>query len=491
MKRIGIIGGGISGLATAYRIQQAFASKGFPLEMIILEAGDRPGGKIQSEHREGYLCEWGPNGFLDSRPDTLELCEDLMMRDRLLPSRDAARRRYICSKGRLHQVPETPSAFFRSNLLSVTGRIRILGELFARPTPAGVDASIYEFGARRIGREATEKLLDPMVSGIFAGDPAVMSLEACFPRIAELERNYGSLVKAMMRLAKERKQQAREHPDSEVQVSSVSERPKAQAGPAGPGGVLTSFHEGLEALVVTLTDRLGSVIHTGCLVQSIEDRGESKAGGRYRIMYQDTGSTSEWDADAVVLAVPAYAACTIISNMEKKASDLLDEIPYSPLIVAGLGFRASDLPGPLDGFGFLIPHKEGRKILGSLWCSSIFPGRAPEGRVLTRTMIGGYRNQRVMELDDTRLVEIVLEEYKEILKWNAPPVYVNIIRHSEAIPVYTLGHNKRLEMIEQLLSRHKGVYLTGNAYRGVALNDCTREAVRIASRVREDLFQHI
>ena len=122
MKRIGIIGGGISGLATAYRIQQAFASKGFPPEMIILEAGDRPGGKIQSEHREGYLCEWGPNGFLDSRPDTLELCEDLMMRDRLLPSRDAARRRYICSKGRLHQVPETPSAFFRSNLLSVTGR---------------------------------------------------------------------------------------------------------------------------------------------------------------------------------------------------------------------------------------------------------------------------------------------------------------------------------------------------------------------------------
>lgn len=497
--RIVILGGGISGLATAFRIEHAFASQGLAPEIVVLEADSRPGGKIRTDKTQGYLCEWGPNGFLDNRPSTLELCRDLSVEDRLLPSNDAARKRFIVSKGRLHQVPESPAAFFRSNLLTIRGRLRIVGEYWARATPHGVDTSIYEFGTRRLGKEATEKLLDPMVSGIFAGDPQVMSLEACFPRIAQMEREHGSLIRAMMRLAKQRRQKGvtddssgpgegeRTGEEAPLARSALSSRSRPRSGPAGPGGILISFTDGLETIVARLAERLGRAVRTGCAALSVEDmRGRGRSAATYRIHYREAGREAFMDADAVVIALPAYAAKEVVRPLEPEVSALLGEIPYAPLVVVGLGFRVSDLPQPPDGFGFLVPHQERRSILGSLWCSSIFPGRAPEGHVLTRSMVGGYRAGQALDLDDQELVRTVLDEYQALMGWRASPVYVNIIRHPQAIPLYTIGHLKRLERIEQVLGRHTGVYLTGNALRGVALNDCTREALAVARRVVQD-----
>ena len=209
--RIVVIGGGISGLAAAFTIKESAADRGIEIDLTLLEGEDRLGGKIWSIHDQGFLCEWGPNGFLDNKPATLDLCKRVGVSDRLLKSRDEARKRYIYSAGKLHQLPESPPAFFMSDLLSLRGRLRIIGELWAQKAPKDQDETLADFARRRLGQEALDKLIGPMVSGIFAGDPEQMSLKSCFPRIAELEANYGSLIKAMIKIqkskAKEKKTQ--------------------------------------------------------------------------------------------------------------------------------------------------------------------------------------------------------------------------------------------------------------------------------------------
>ncbi len=468
-----VIGGGISGLAVAFRIRQRFEARGRPLELRVLEAAERVGGKIRTEVREGYRFEWGPNGFLDGKPETLDLCRDLGIEGALLPSSEEARKRYIFSCGALHRVPESPVSFFRSPLLTLRGRLRILKEVWAPTTPAGLDTSVAEFGRRRLGKEAVEKLLDPMVSGIFAGDPALMSLASCFPRIAEMEREHGSLVRAMLALQRQRK---REYGGTEP-----------GGGPAGPAGTLTSFAEGMEHLVRALEERLGRSLQKQCVVTSlVPDGGEAAKGYRVRFLHQ--GVEQEMSANAVVLAVPAYEAKRILKEMEPAVCGLLAGIPYAPVTVLGLGFARDEAPGPLDGFGFLVPYREGTPVLGSLWTSSIFPGRAPADCVFTRNMVGGWRNDWAVSEPEDDLERIVSDMLEKALGARGKVCFRSCVRHPRAIPLYFLGHARRLEAIEDRLARFPGVYLTGNAYRGIALNDCTREALRIARTVEEDLI---
>jgi oxygen-dependent protoporphyrinogen oxidase len=471
-----VVGGGISGLATAFRIRERFEAHGRPLKLRVLEAAERTGGKIRTELREGYRFEWGPNGFLDGKPDTLELCRDLGLEGALLPSSEEARKRYVFSCGALHRVPESPISFFRSPLLTLGGRLRVIKEAWAPTTPPGLDTSIAEFGSRRLGREATEKLLDPMVSGIFAGDPAVMSLASCFPRIAEMEREHGSLLRAMVALQRQRKRESRDSAGS----------PQG-GGPAGPAGTLTSFEEGMEQLVRVLEERLGKAVRKECVVTSLIPLQEEEAKG-YRIRYRHQGIEQEMSADAVVLAVPAYEAEKVLMEMEPAVCEFLTGIPYASLVVVGLGFSKAKAPGPLDGFGFLVPYREGSPVLGSLWTSSIFPGRAPEDCVFTRNMVGGWRNGWAASLEEEELEEIVSATLEQALGTRGTVHFRSCVRHAKAIPLYFLGHERRLNAIEDCLARFPGVYLTGNAFRGVALNDCTREAMRIARRVEQDLI---
>ena len=475
-----VIEGGISGLATAFRVRERFAKRVLPLELCLLEAEDRVGGKIRTEDVEGYRIEWGPNGFLDSKPDTIRLCRDLGIESDLLPSNDAARKRYVFSEGKLHPVPGSPLPFFRSPLLSLRGRLRILKEPWVARTPPGIDTSVAEFGRRRLGREAAEKLLDPMVSGIFAGDPAIMSLRASFPRIAELEAIHGSLIRALAAIGRRRKREAREEGTKEGGRAEGT-----AGGPAGPGGVLTSFAGGLEVLTRTLEDRLGAVVRRSCRVQAVHPQEEGGRVAGYRVGFEEQGVAREMFADAVILAVPGYDAACILAPADREVSGLLAQIPYAPLVVVGLGFRAGEEPGPLDGFGFLVPYREGTPLLGSLWTSSIFPDRAPPGHHFTRNMVGGWRNGHVVGEGDEDLERRVLDVFE--LAWGSRGRVHRrrLVRHARAIPLYVIGHEERLARAEAGLGRLPGLYLTGNAYRGVSLNDCTREADRVARQVEE------
>ena len=484
-----VIGGGISGLATAFRIRQGSAHTGNAVEVCLLEAEDRPGGKIRSESSQGYLMEWGPNGFLDNKPDTLKLCRDLGLEGEILPSSEAARKRYIFSEGILHRVPERPGTFFRSPLLSLQGRLRILKELWAPVTPAGVDTSIEEFGSRRLGREAMEKLLDPMVSGIFAGDPAIMSLASCFPRIVELESQHGSLIRAQIYLARQEKKKVKQADARGDGREDKKERKHTGAGPAGPGGTLTSLRGGMGRLVDTLETFLGDALICGTKVDNIRYESEESQKPAFRISCRQQGKDREFQADAVVLAVPAHEAARMLERMEPGVSRLLSKIPYAPVAVVGLGFPKEDAPGNLDGFGFLVPYREGLPLLGSLWTSSIFPDRSPAGHVFTRNMLGGWRNGQVLSCDDNELEEMVLGTFSKAMNRAGSVHFRRIVRHTRAIPLYEVGHETRLQKITEGLERFHGLYLTGNAYRGVSLNDCTREAGETAGRVEADFLR--
>jgi oxygen-dependent protoporphyrinogen oxidase len=450
MDRIVIVGGGISGLSLAYLLLRERPS----VDLILLEAEERLGGKIWTDRADGYLCESGVNGFLNNKPKTLELAADLSLAP--LRSSDAARKRFIFSDGRLHPLPESPPAFFRSDLLSVLGRLRIIYEVFAPKGTKG-DESLAEFGKRRLGKEAFEKLIDPMASGIYAGDPGALSLKSCFPRIHELELEYGSLIMAMIKLQMKAKKEGKTGPG------------------AGPGGVLTSFPEGMETLVLALRTSLGNRVRQRSRVRSL-----NKTGGRYALSLQD-GSVTE--SDVVVVAAPAHSAAEILRDFDAGLSRTLSEIPYPPVSVVCMGYRKDRIGRSLEGFGFLVPFREGRKILGTLWDSSIFPNRAPEGFVLLRTMLGGARASKLAVQDEAALIDVVAGELAEIMGIKVQPDFVRVYTHEKAIPQYTIGHQGRLEIMESLLAKHKGLHLSGNAYHGISVNDCIANSYRLAGEL--------
>jgi oxygen-dependent protoporphyrinogen oxidase len=387
LKKIVIVGGGISGLTVAY----ALVGKNRNLDVTVFEADSRPGGKIWTESVDGFLCEKGANGFLDNKPRTLELCENLGIQP--LRSNENAKKRYIFFDAKLNALPESPPAFLKSRLISWPGKLRMAYEVIAPQGPE--DETVADFIMRRLGREALEKLIDPMVSGVFAGDPYKMSIKSCFPRIKELEQEYGSLIRALIKIKRERKKKG-----AHVSVA--------------PGGRLTSFFKGAQ----TLTDTL------------VSEYGLEKKDDRY--LLNTSGNAVE--ADIVILASPAYASADIVSKFDGELSRTLVSIPYPALSVVCFGYKKEKVEHALGGFGFLIPHKEGRKILGTLWDSSIFPNRAPEGYVLLRTMIGGAQSPYMAMLDDSALTSAVFDELKPIVDLKAEPDMVRIYRWERAIP---------------------------------------------------------
>lgn len=449
MKKVFILGGGISGLSTAWLLEQRAREAGVALDLCLLEQDRLPGGKIRSVREEGFLCEWGPNGFLDSKPQTLELCAALGITGRLHRSNDNARKRYIFTGGQLHRLPENGPSFLKSRLLSWPGKFRLLGEPFAS-APPGDDETLAAFGRRRLGDEALRKLIAPMASGIFAGDPETMSLVSCFPRIAQLEREYGGLFRAMLALAKKKKQERLEG--------------KISSSAAGPGGTLTSFKEGIQFLTDTLATQLGERVKTGVTVV-----GTTQRDGGWIITTSD-GTLHQ--ADLVISAAPAFAAASIVQGADACLADTLRLIPYSTLNVVCCGYQIAGLEHPLDGFGYLVPKEEGRTVLGTLWDSSMFEERAPVGMALLRSMAGGACKPELIELPEAELLQLVQADLRIAMGITATPCFSRIIRHQQAIPQYTVGHGKRLELIEGRLCSLPGLFLTGNAFKGVGLNDC-------------------
>ncbi|NOZ87605.1 MAG: protoporphyrinogen oxidase [Deltaproteobacteria bacterium] len=470
MKRIAVLGGGISGLATAFRIDQGLKKAGTSYDLVILEQACRPCGKIQSEKIGDFIVESGPNGFLDNEPATDRLVKDLGIENRLIPSRPEGQKRYLLSKGKLTALPGSPLSFLLSPLLTLKGKARVVMERFISKG-MGLDESVLDFVTRRLGREAAETLIDAMVSGIYAGDISRLSIKAAFPRIFELEQEYGGLFKALPKVAGERKKMGQE------------------PGPTGqPRGRLTSFDQGMDVITKALAQVLSHKIRTSTVVSAIrrENHGYSilvhgmHKQGRARHCKAPLTKTGIIHADAVVLALPAYSASRVLAKACKQASAALANIPYAGITVIALAFDRSNVGHRLDGFGFLAPRNQGVRILGARFASSTFENRAPKESVLIEAMAGGITDPGALDLGARDLVDMALDELSEPLGIDSRPKLSAVFRHVTAIPQYNLGHIDLVSSIEEAESKTPGLWITGNALRGVAMNKCIAESERVA-----------
>ena len=453
--KITIAGAGISGLATA----QAILDQEPDAEIQVLESASRVGGKVDSElTQEGYLCEWGVNGFLDKIPKTLDLCRQTGVDP--VRANAAAQQRFIFSEQTLHQLPEKPPEFLFSNLLSVKGRLRVMLETVAGGTDK-VDESLAEFATRRLGKEGFEKLIDAMASGVFAGDATRLSLKSCFPRIHEVENEHGSLIRGLIKL----------------QWRARREKAEKKPGP-GPGGTLTSFSGGMSVLTDRIAHNLGNRIRLSTAVEHVARRGDGFA--------LQLADGSEEETDRLILAIPAYAQARILQDIDADLADLLNGIEYPPLAVVCLGYERSRMNQGPEGFGVLVPSREKRTILGTVVDSNVFSDRAPEGHSLLRCMVGGARSPELAVLEDIELLSRVKNDLKEMTGLNVEPDFVSLYRHDKAIPQYQVGHAARLKAINSRLANQPGLILTGNAFHGVSLNDCVVNSYKTAEALLQN-----
>jgi oxygen-dependent protoporphyrinogen oxidase len=444
-----IIGGGITGLCTGNLLLEQDSEASF----ILLEAADDPGGTARTDAAEGFTCDWGPNGFLDREPLTLEWIEGLGLSGDLIRANEAAARRFIYKSGALHEILPPPGFLF-SPLLSVAGRARLLCEPLIPAKRNGEPESIWSFAARRIGREAADTLVSCMVSGVHGGDAKQLSLEHCFPRMAAMEREYGGLFKAL---------QARR-------------KASPGASPMGPGGTLTSFPEGMGTLTRKAAERLGDRVRFGQAVTTLD-----RTGTGYRI---ETEAGETFESERVVLAAPAYVAATLLAGFDEELASSLSEIQYAPLAVLSVGYARDRVQHDLNGFGFLSPRNQGLRVLGSIWTSSVFPDQAAEGHVLFRTMYGGATDPDAINLTDSELVQLFNSEVAPLMEAEPNPDFVRVFRHARGIPQYGMRHGTIIEAIEAGEQRNPGLILAGNAYRGIGVNDCVVSAHRAVNLLR-------
>jgi oxygen-dependent protoporphyrinogen oxidase len=437
---IAIIGGGISGLATAFYIKQIRPDS----EIYMFEKEAHYGGTMRTENINGFLFETGANGFLSNKPDTLDLVKASGAQDLLLRSSDAARKRYIFTN-KLHQLPENPIAFMRTKLLSLPGKLRTLGEIFIPPGKDLGDESLQDFGYRRVGKEFTDIFLNAMSAGIFASAPEVLSIKAAFPAVVKLEQEYGGLFKGMIKKKKKE---------------------------AGPGGVLMSFKGGVGRYIDHLVHSLDISLHKNS---------ETSAIDRHSDGYVVSSGDTTLEADKVVVTTPAYVSASLLRNLDNKLYERLNAIEYSPISVVGFGY--DNLSHPLNGFGLLTTASAGKKVLGILWDSSIFPDRAPEGKKLVRVMIGGQRNPELALQDEETLIDLALEGLQQTMGVDDSPQVSFIKRWERGIPNYSPGHLGKVDAIFEQIEDYPGLYLNSNAYYGIGLNDCVRNSKECAQRV--------
>ncbi|MDZ7750343.1 MAG: protoporphyrinogen oxidase [Gammaproteobacteria bacterium] len=437
---IAIIGAGISGLATAFYLHRQHPD----WQLTLYEAEDLAGGTMRTVDVEGFLFEHGGNGFLTSKPDTLDLVKDAGGEALLMESNDAARIRYIFTD-KLHRLPETPPAFLTTRLLSWRGKLRTAAEVFVAPRRDVDDETLKSFGDRRLGAEFTDVFLNAMTAGIYASTPEQISVNAAFPLVVDLERTYGGLFRGMLR--KKKKQ-------------------------AGPGGRLMSFTGGVSTFIDHLMTRIPGNHHLGTPVTGVVKRHDGYA-------VHSAGDTATFDQ--VVLSTPAHTTAKLLRELDSHLAMQIDAIEYSPVAVVGLGYRHLD--HPLDGFGLLTTAASRRQVLGVLWDSSVFPDRVPAGCKAMRVMIGGQRNPELALQDKDALVDTALRGVRETMGVTSPPDVTFVKRWDRGIPNYKVGHLAVVDGVFKKLDRHPGLHLNANAYRGIALNDCVRNARELAGRI--------
>jgi oxygen-dependent protoporphyrinogen oxidase len=458
-----VVGGGIAGLATAYELH----TRG--LSFVVLEQARRPGGVVLSEEIDGFVVDAGPDALLTQKPEAIRLCQELGLGERLVATRPP-RIAYIQRGGRLHPLPAASvlgiptkfGPFIRTRLFSWAGKLRMGAELFVPPKHDDADESIGAFITRRFGREATTYLAEPLLAGIHAGDVDRLSVRALFPRFVEAERRHGSLLRAFRAAPHARR------------------AGKPETGSAD--GVFRSLPRGLSELVEALTRVLPpDAIRLGTAVARIE---RDAASGDYVIHTSDHGSIR---ARAVVSAAPAYAAASILADLDAELSRLCGEVPYASAGTVALAFDRDAIARPLVGSGFVVPRAEGTGILAASWLSSKWPHRAPEGRVLMRTFVGGARDPGALERTDEELVSRSLDALRPFVGIQGAPLFTRVYRWIRANAQHEVGHLDRLAAIDRALARHPGLFVTGSGFRGVGVPDCVADGRATGRAVAEFL----
>lgn len=453
MKRIAIIGGGISGLSAAITIERARAA-GAPLEYRIYEAGPRLGGVLRTEQVDGCVVEGGPDSFLTEKTWGLDFVRSIGLGDQLISSNDAQRKTYILVNGRLEPIPDglmfmVPTRIapiVTSRLFSLPAKFRMAAEYFRKPKASDKDDTVAELVERHFGPEMVDRLADPLLAGVYGGDASQLSAAAVLPRFVEMEKKYGSLSRGMLAARK--------------QMAAAAKSKSATARP-----LFTSLRNGMRQLVDTIVPKLQpGAAHVGNPVVGLT---RARSGW---LVAAIQGPPEEFDA--VVLALPATAASTLLRNLAPPLADELGLIPYSSSITVNLGYERSDLHSLPPGFGFLVPRSEQRRMLACTFVHVKFPHRAPEDRGILRCFIGGARDESVFQLSDEELVEMVRSNLADILRLTAEPRFQRVYRWRGAMAQYTSGHLARVQRIRRLEGEMPGLYLAGNAYQGIGVPDC-------------------
>jgi oxygen-dependent protoporphyrinogen oxidase len=451
-----IIGAGVSGLVAAHRLKK------LGREVLLIERGERAGGVIQSHGADGFLIERGPNSLRGSH-EFLDLVDELNLAPELATGNPRAPA-YVYADGRLQAVPMSPPALVKTKLISTAAKLRLLREPFVKARSESGEESIASFVRRRLGGEILDRMVAPFLSGVYAGDPEMLSVQACFPKLAEFESESGSVVRGAVKAARNARR--------------GQEKPKRSLRPYR----LCSFRRGLRVLPEALAESLGDRFWAGARVIHL---GKNPSAGGYEIKVERRGEVVTVAGSTLVVATPAYVAAQLLETIAPVISLLVAEIPYASIVSVPIAYRVDQVGRELDGFGFLAPRSEGLRTLGSIWNSALFAGRAPEGWACLTNFIGGATDPEAATLPEEKLIRIVHEDLGKVLEIRGEPRRLPITRYERAIPQYTLGHAARAARVESELREIAGLWLAGNYLRGVSLGDCVKQAERIAAEIHD------
>ena len=464
MKRIAIIGGGISGLSAAFTIDEKRQS-GTPVQYVLFESGPRLGGVVLTDRVDGCLVEGGPDSFLTEKPWAAELCGKIGLADQLIGSNDSERKTYIVTKGKLVEMPAglmfmVPTKIMptvRSPLFSLRTKLRMAAEWFHAPRKASEDETVAEMVKRHYGSEMVELLADPLLCGIYGGDASHLSVRAVLPRFADMESKHGSLGRGMLKAR--RKMSA---------AANVPARP-----------LFSSFKDGMQQMIDALVARLdASALQKSAPVLSVirQNNGWTVSAG-----YQ----TDHFDA--VIIATPAHAASVLLESTDENLSRDLGEIQYSSSVTVTFGYDEKVRNSLPPGFGFLVPRSEGRRMLAATFIHNKFPHRAPENRALVRCFLGGARDKQILQVTEAEIVGVVRNELREIVGISAEPLFARVYKWKSAMAQYSVGHLERLQRIELLRQNLPGLALAGNGYNGIGVPDCVRSGIEAASKILAEM----
>ncbi len=454
---IAIVGGGISGLSTAYFLEKEARAAGRPLQTIIIEREAQLGGKIATTQRNGFVFEGGPESFVTRKPEAWELCRELGLQDRLVGTAGSGKN-YVLHNGRPRIVPTNPITFATSPLLSGKGKLRILKEPFVPPRADNGDESLGAFLRRRIGDEAVDNLAKPAISAIYLGDVDQMSVQVSFDRFAQLERENGSLVKGMFALMKQKKAERK-----------ASGQPRQKKPP------FATLRGGLMELVEALAEQIEGEILTDTAVTALHYKQQ------YELVLADGRTLT---ADAVILAIPTYAMADLLAEHDARIAGQLGSVIYTPVTTVNVAFNRQDVPDPFDGFGVVIPESEASQLLAVEGMSVKFPHRAPDDQFVLRAFVGGQSRTDLVDLPDDELIALVRQELAAIFGIEAEPTAVHITRWQPANPQPAVGHLALITEIEERLQTSlPRLYLTGAGMRGQGIPDCIRQSQALAEQV--------